>query len=68
MAWYGASFLEVSVGSVIRRLCSEKVSIEIDPIRVGKSARALERNVDLLVYWCKEFWKSIYDARLQCPK
>ncbi len=68
MAWYGSSFLEASVGSVIRRLCSEKVSIEIDPIRVGKNTKALERNVDLLVHWCKEFWKSIYDARMQCPK
>ena len=68
MAWYGASFLEASVGPIIRRLCSEKVSIEIDPIRVGKSTKVLERNVDVLVQWCREFWKSIYDARMQCPK
>ncbi|KAI0073136.1 Rho GTPase activation protein [Panus rudis PR-1116 ss-1] len=67
MALYGASFLEASVGTVIRRLCADKVSIEIDPVRSGRSQRSIGRNVDELVHWCQEFWTSIYDARTQCP-
>lgn len=67
MAWYGASFLEASVGSTIRRLCADKVAIEVDPVRSGKGAKSTEKSVELLVYWCQEFWTSIYDARTQCP-
>ena len=61
------AFLEASVGPSIRRLCSEKVAIEVDPVRIGKGGRAIERNVELLVAWCQEFWERIYDARRQCP-
>lgn len=68
MTWYGKSFLEASVGPVIRRLCAEKVSIEVDPIRSGKSLKDHEKNVDLLVHWCTEFWKQIYTVRGECPK
>ncbi|PSS37747.1 hypothetical protein PHLCEN_2v440 [Hermanssonia centrifuga] len=67
MSMQGATFLEASVGSVIRRLCSEKIAIEIDPVRSGKNPKNIERHTDLLVHWCQEFWKSIYDARKQCP-
>ena len=67
MSWYGMTFLEASVGSCIRRLCAEKVGIEVDPVRIGKGGRAVEKNVDLLVFWCQEFWDCIYEARRQCP-
>lgn len=59
MAWYGKAFLEASVGNVIRRICTEKVSIEVDPSRSGKNSRDIERNVDLLLHWSSEFWNSI---------
>ncbi|OBZ79003.1 Ras GTPase-activating protein gap-2 [Grifola frondosa] len=65
MSWYGTAFLEASVGHSIRRLCKEKVAIEVDPVRSGKGAKGLEKNVELLVYWCQEFWTHIYDARRQ---
>ncbi|KAI0361607.1 Rho GTPase activation protein [Trametes cingulata] len=67
MSWYGMPFLEASVGATIRRLCSEKVAIEVDPVRIGKGPKAIEKNVDLLVAWCREFWDHIYEARTQCP-
>ncbi|PCH33643.1 Rho GTPase activation protein [Wolfiporia cocos MD-104 SS10] len=67
MSWYGAAFLEASVGLSIRRLCSDKVAIEVDPVRSGKGARSTEKSVELLVYWCQEFWTCIYEARKQCP-
>ncbi|RPD82540.1 Rho GTPase activation protein [Lentinus tigrinus ALCF2SS1-7] len=67
MSWYGMAFLEASVGSSIRRLCAEKVAIEVDPVRIGKGGKAVEKNVELLVTWCQEFWDRIYDARRQCP-
>lgn len=64
----GAAFLEASIGSAIRRLCTLGIAIETDPSRSGKNAKQIEKNVDLLVYWCQEFWKSIYDARDKCPE
>ncbi|KAF9459914.1 Rho GTPase activation protein [Collybia nuda] len=68
MAWYGKAFLEASIGSVLRRLCAEKVAIEVDPLRSGKSTRDLERNVDQLIYWCQQFWNQIYSVRTECPQ
>ncbi|KAF8216242.1 Rho GTPase activation protein [Mycena galopus ATCC 62051] len=53
MNWYGKAFLEASIGSVLRRLCAEKVGIE--------------KNLDLLIYWCQEFWNQIYSVRTECP-
>jgi len=67
MIWYGRGFLEASIGNVLRRLCSEKITIEVDPVRSGKSAKDLERNVDQLIYWCREFWNQIYSVRSECP-
>ncbi|KAI0669886.1 Rho GTPase activation protein [Trametes maxima] len=67
MSWYGMAFLEASVGATIRRLCSEKVAIEVDPVRIGKGPKTIEKNVELLVTWCREFWDHIYAARTQCP-
>ena len=69
MAFYGKHFLELSIGPVLRRLCAEKVAIEVDPVRsAGKSAKEIEKNVDLLKYWCTEFWKQIWSVRAECPK
>ena len=68
MAFHGKAFLEASIGSPIRRLCSEKVAIEVDPTRSGKSSKDIERDLELLIYWCKEFWNQIYSARGECPK
>lgn len=69
MNYYGRSFLEASVGSILRRLCAEKVTIEVDSVRSGsRSAKEAERQLELLLYWCKEFWEHIYAARMDCPK
>ncbi|KAF8078622.1 GTPase activating protein [Lyophyllum atratum] len=68
MTFYGKAFLEASIGSILRRLCAEKVSIEVDPLRSGKSSKDVERNVDLLIYWCHEFWNQIYSVRSECPQ
>lgn len=68
MGWYGKSFLEASVGTTIRRLCLDNVSIEVDPLRNVKGPKVVERNVDLLVYWCREIWEQIYSVRQQCPE
>jgi len=67
MAWYGMSFLEASIGAVLRRLCSEKVAIEIAP-RSGKGQKDVEKNAEQLVYWCQEFWNQIYSVKAECPK
>ncbi|KDR84991.1 hypothetical protein GALMADRAFT_233525 [Galerina marginata CBS 339.88] len=67
MTWYGKSFLEASIGTVLRRLCAEKVAIEVDPMRSGKSTRDVEKNVEQLIYWCHEFWNQIYSVRAECP-
>ncbi|KAJ7783784.1 GTPase activating protein [Mycena maculata] len=67
MNWYGKAFLEASIGGVLRRLCAEKVGIEVDPMRSGKGTKDVERNLDLLIYWCQEFWNQIYSVRMECP-
>lgn len=67
MAWYGKPFLESSVGSVIRRICVERVSIEVDPSKTSTPTQDLDKNVDILVNWCQEMWDSIYRARSECP-
>lgn len=68
MNWFGKSFLEASVGPVIRQLVSKEVMIEVDPVRSGRGQKDQERNVDLLVFWCNEFWKHIYSKREECPQ
>ncbi|KAJ7634305.1 GTPase activating protein [Mycena polygramma] len=62
-----AAFLEASIGSVLRRLCAEKVGIEVDPMRSGKGTKDVERNLELLIYWCREFWEQIYSVKTECP-
>ena len=68
MTWYGKNFLDASIGPVLRRLCAEKVAIEVDPMRSRKGTKDVERNVDLLIHWCQEFWNQIYSVRNECPK
>jgi hypothetical protein len=68
MSWYGKAFLEASIGSVLRRLCADKVAIEVDPARSGKSSKEIERGVEQLLYWAQEFWKQIYEVRTECPQ
>jgi hypothetical protein len=46
MAFYGKTFLESSMGCTIRRICSEKIVIEVDPVRSGKGAKEIGRDVD----------------------
>jgi hypothetical protein len=68
MTWYGKTFLDASIGSVLRRLCAEKVAIEVDPLRSRKGSKDVERNVDALIFWSQEFWNQIYSVRNECPK
>lgn len=68
MAWYGKTFLDASIGAPLRRLCTEKIAIEVDPVRSGRGPKEIERNVELLIYWCQEFWNQIYSVRDECPK
>ncbi|KAG6851059.1 hypothetical protein H0H93_002951 [Arthromyces matolae] len=68
MNWYGKAFLEASVGGVIRKLCKEKVAIEVDPARRGKGSKDIERNFELLTTWCQEFLDQIYAVRAECPQ
>ncbi|TDL28435.1 Rho GTPase activation protein [Rickenella mellea] len=67
MSSYGKAFLEASVGPVIRSLCKNKVAIEVDPLKSNKSIKDIEKNVEVLEYWCREFWKQIYSVRAECP-
>lgn len=66
MAWYGKAFLEASIGSVLRKLCAEKVAIEVDPGRIGKN-KDVGRGFEQLIFWCQEFWNQIYSVRQDCP-
>lgn len=68
MTWYGKAFLEASIGDVLRKLCVEKVSIEVDPIRNTKGAKDVEKSVDILLHWVREFWSQINAAKTQCPQ
>ncbi|KDQ30794.1 hypothetical protein PLEOSDRAFT_49472 [Pleurotus ostreatus PC15] len=67
MSWYGKAFLEASIGDVLRRLCDEKVAIEVDPVRSGKSTRDMDKNRELLIQWCERFWIQIHSVRNECP-
>ena len=68
MSWFGKPFLEASIGNVLRRVFTERIVIEVDPTHSGKGTKAVERNVERLVYWCQEFWNQIYSVRKTCPK
>lgn len=65
----GAEYLDASIGEPIRRICAEKVEIEIDPMKLkpGTKDKELQANVHALHEWTLTLWNSIYDAREKCP-
>ena len=77
MRFYGRSFLDASVGPVIRRLCNERIEIKLDPSSHAMSLdqerpRSSGRDIAVdatktLGYWCNEIWSQIYYARTECP-
>lgn len=68
MAFYGRAFLEASIGRNIRQIFFEKITIEVDPNRNGKSPKDVERGIEQLVEWCQTIWDSIYAHRSDCPQ
>ena len=68
IAWYGNAFLEASIGVVLRQLISDKVAIEVDPVRNSKPSKDVVKNIDLLILWCERFWKRIFEVRKACPE
>lgn len=78
MMHYGRPWLDKSLGSQIRRLISEKISLETDVGKIEKLSKRemadmsisqiLEVNVRLLVEWCGKIWVDINNARDYCPK
>jgi hypothetical protein len=75
MRFYGRSFLDASIGPVIRRMCNERVEIRLDPStsqREQERPRSSGRDgaadaTRALAYWCNEFWCQIYNVRTECP-
>ncbi|GAA5828917.1 hypothetical protein JCM11251_005917 [Rhodosporidiobolus azoricus] len=65
----GAEYLDASIGEPIRRICAERVEIEIDPMKMkpGYKEKELQANIHLLQEWALTVWNSIYDAREKCP-
>ncbi|GAA5989553.1 hypothetical protein JCM11641_004595 [Rhodosporidiobolus odoratus] len=65
----GAEYLDASIGEPIRRICAEKVEIEIDPMKLkpGWKEKELQANIHALHDWTLTVWNSIYDAREKCP-
>ncbi|GAA5850625.1 hypothetical protein JCM8547_001934 [Rhodosporidiobolus lusitaniae] len=65
----GAEYLDASIGEPIRRICAEKVEIEIDPMKMksGWKEKELQANIHALHDWTLTVWNSIYDAREKCP-
>ncbi|KZW02215.1 hypothetical protein EXIGLDRAFT_760059 [Exidia glandulosa HHB12029] len=78
MLWYGRPFLDSSIGPIVRKMCAERVAIEVDPVRLGIPAaggamggtgriKDLEANVKLLVEWSQKLWQQIWQHRGECP-
>lgn len=66
----GAEYLDASIGDVVRRICADKVEIEIDPLklRAGAKEKEIVRNTSALQEWTKKLWDAIYRARGKCPR
>lgn len=68
----GASFLESSIGPIVRRICAEKLVIETDPTRGGQlrqiDVKEVDRNAALLALTVSEVWDAIYSARSEVPQ
>ncbi|GAA6028158.1 hypothetical protein JCM8097_006889 [Rhodosporidiobolus ruineniae] len=65
----GSEYLDASIGEPIRRICAERVEIEIDPMKLkpGWKEKELQANIHALHEWTLTVWNSIYDAREKCP-
>ncbi|OAV90772.1 hypothetical protein PTTG_06083 [Puccinia triticina 1-1 BBBD Race 1] len=69
----GSSFLESSVGSVIRRICMAKAELEIDPSKLKSSLSSHQKekianeNAKELKKISNEIWQSMYINRSKCP-
>jgi hypothetical protein len=66
----GADFLEASIGEPVRKLCTEKVEIEIDPAKFKgiPSDKAMFEQVAELERWMGRVWDQIYASRQRCPQ
>lgn len=73
LAFYGVTFLEASIGPVIRRMCQQKSNIETDQTLgtpgkgTGGSSKESDYHGKLLEYWAQEMWNGIYERREDCP-
>lgn len=63
----GSDFLESAIGRIVRKICDERVEIEIDPSKVADREKISE-NVRELQRWTSAVWEAIYNARHQCPR
>ncbi|KAH9443284.1 hypothetical protein Pst134EB_027631 [Puccinia striiformis f. sp. tritici] len=69
----GRSFLESSVGVVIRRICMSKIELEIDPSKLKSSLsshqkeKIVNENVKELKKIANEIWQTMYLNRSKCP-
>ncbi|KAK4702288.1 hypothetical protein P7C70_g3933, partial [Phenoliferia sp. Uapishka_3] len=65
----GAEYLELSIGETVRKICADKVEIEIDPSRMksGVKEKDIQNNVNHLREWTTEVWNRMYSAREKCP-
>lgn len=69
----GADYLEASIGEIIRKMCRDRVEVEIDPVRLqanegSNGGRALQDNVHQLESWTSAIWNAVYNARNRCPR
>lgn len=64
----GSDYLEVSIGEVVRKICADKVEIEIDPSKAKGKDKELAENIKLLQQWSTKVWESIYVTRHHCPQ
>ncbi|GAA5983102.1 hypothetical protein JCM10908_000155 [Rhodotorula pacifica] len=66
----GAEYLDASIGDTVRRICADKVEIEIDPLKYRHAVKEKElaRNTQALQEWTRKLWDSIYRARDKCPR
>ncbi|WAR63338.1 hypothetical protein PtB15_18B421 [Puccinia triticina] len=73
MRLVGRTFLEASLGAVIRRICGAKVELEIDPAKLKGSLSAHQKekmvgeNARELTKIANEIWQSMYINRSKCP-
>ena len=63
----GSDFLESAIGRIVRKICDERVEVEIDPSKITDRDRISE-NVRELQQWTSAVWEAIYNARHQCPR